>query len=108
MFLRRLLLLSLVLLCAFLAFGCATDGYDWKQSSRGSLPVEWWAAGYDAVQTYCYHDPGYISRACAIYSSVCLIVAEREEAETPKWLAEHERRHCLGWDHEAQTNVTWR
>lgn len=101
MILRRLI----TVLCALVLGACAVleeprfDGFEWTRSARGYLPVEWWAAGFDRVQTYCHHNAGWISNACAIYSSVCLIVAEREETETPKWLAAHERRHCDGWDH---------
>lgn len=100
--LRRFILV----LCVLASAGCAVmndprfDGFEWTRSKRAELPVEWWAAGFDRVQTYCYHRAGWISNACAIYSAAsCLIVAEREEAETPKWLADHERRHCAGWDH---------
>ena len=88
------------LLLALLLSGCASlgDGYEWTRSNRPSYPVQWYATGsVEGVHHLCRnsHD-----NACAIYGHWgCVIVAQMDEAHTPAWLVEHERRHCAGWDH---------
>ena len=90
-----------LLLVSLLLTSCATyDGYDWTRSGRPSLPVQWYVAGQEGVKARCHQYAGMTTNACAIYGAErCVIVAEVDEAHTPKWLADHERKHCAGWDH---------
>lgn len=90
-----------ILLACLLLTACATyDGYTWTRSSRAALPVQWYATTQEGVKSLCHQRPGFTTYACAVYGSqACVIVAEQDEAHTPKWLADHERKHCAGWDH---------
>lgn len=102
--LRRILLAAMVAVLG----GCVLLNDDrvagWYRSARPSLPVAWLAAGQGGVKSLCAQEPGMTIHACAIYSSdACLIVAERIESETPKWIVDHERRHSAGWNHDRLT-----
>ncbi len=102
MFTRRLLLLSLVAICAINLAGCATtDGYEWTRSTRPSLPYIWQVSTAAEVQVECKGRANFTVHACAsYYPKTCLIIAQTPEANTPRWIADHEIRHCEGWDHE--------
>ena len=88
-----------ILLACLLLTACATyDGYTWTRSTRPSLPVTWYATG--SVEGVHYLCGSHYDNACAKYGHWgCVIVAQMDEAHTPKWLADHERKHCAGWDH---------
>jgi hypothetical protein len=102
MILRRLLLLAFVALCASYLPGCATE--EWTRSDRPELKPVWIVVAQEMVQSVCRHNQGFVANACAIYGEDCLIVAEQDEAHSPRWLVEHERKHCKGFDHPDPVN----
>ena len=78
------------------------DGYEWYKTNREPLPVVWMPVGQEGVKAYCGPPPfkGYNIFACAIYErETCLIIAELPEDQTPRWIVEHERKHCAGFNH---------
>lgn len=87
MTLRRLLLLTLVAVCALNAFAVGTyyGGYTWVLSLRKPLVPEWHVVDAFEVQKKCKPERGW-SNACAMYderAGICHIYASQPEFETP-------------------------
>lgn len=107
MFLRRLLLVSLVLatllltgLAASWLAGCAAlDGNDWDQYPTHT-PLPAYIVRVDNVQAKCGTYPRFTALACAVRdykTGVCTIYVDRDP--TPQIIA-HELFHCGGFGHE--------
>jgi hypothetical protein len=102
--LRRLLLLSLVLICA-INLGCSiAEPYGWQVYPRWlSLPPVWKQVDqlpkgcvYRDLVTYARFKRDWIAGVCWIYS----LESEGEAREDTRV---HERKHCKGFDHLAPT-----
>ena len=81
--------------------GCASHQYDWKKTRPESVKP-WIYVHVIDPDLACR---GFGSQAgatvringCAVWKPVnCVIVLPENP---PKWLIEHEERHCEGWNH---------
>lgn len=92
---------------ALVVAGCASkpiteqggwqDGFTWFRMGPPAQRTEWKVVAN--LSPSCA--PGAL--ACAHYTrELCVIEARTPEAETPDWLAKHERAHCEGLDHKEQ------
>lgn len=94
---KRLLLSSLVAITG-LNVACANvDGWETKPS-HAPLPAEFVEASPQQVAAACRRPMGAVF-GCALRDyadDVCLIFAD---PHPPRWIADHERKHCLGYDH---------
>lgn len=88
----------------FLLSGCAAlngglDAYAWRPSPTWpALRPVWVVVGQEGLRARC----GSGKAACVkrdLEIRVCFIYAERSRIETPRWLVEHEWKHCEGYDH---------
>ena len=90
----------IVSICLLLS-GCATDQYQWKQTRPPSEKPWVYIYALD-TDTLCRGLGSKVSFAlkiqgCSIWKERgCVIVIPENP---PKWLIEHEEKHCEGWDH---------
>lgn len=103
-FRRRLLLLSLVSICAVamvasMLAGCATNDQGWEmQPSHAPLPAYFVDSTPAQIAQACHRATGTVA-GCAVRHydlNRCFIYIE---ANAPHWLATHELEHCAGFNH---------
>lgn len=91
-------------LALLLLTGCATNSEGWfEHPVHPGYPYTWVVVpNYTALQVTCDTKTGFVAAGCAKWNSKyahCVIYAEDTEANAPKWLREHELKHCRGFTH---------
>lgn len=98
---RLVFLIGVPLVLFFLLAGCASYEYDWKRTNSASVKP-WLYVTVADVDATCrsFGTPASTSRrinGCAQWKPVgCIIILPHN---SPKWIKEHEERHCEGWVH---------
>ena len=97
---RKLLLLALVAITAWLVMGCATNSDGWEsRPSSPPLPAVFMEIAADRVASVCGNYYGLTTHGCAVRqyaANVCLIY---HGPDAPLWLLAHEALHCAGMNH---------
>jgi hypothetical protein len=82
---------------AFFGLGVASD---WQATpAHKPLPAMHFVVPEGDLARVCGTHPGAVTYGCALRvpeAHVCLVYTANDP---PRWLMEHERKHCAGWDH---------
>ena len=84
--------LALILLLS----GCAAMDYDWKFTSAPIHPKQWRYVYLADARKVCQNYYPRAADACTVRGHECLMILP---INPPRWLVEHERKHCEGWNH---------
>ena len=93
----RLVLFVVILLSSCTHIFAKRDWeYTWTKSTRPSNKMELFVVNQDVVNQYCNQE--FHAFACAVMTeNSCKVYTSYKTL--PKFIIQHEEKHCDGWDH---------
>lgn len=85
----------IALFLATLVTACA----QWHKAAEPSKEIRWLVASQEVITSFDKCDKLGVLACTVRNGDRCLIFARQPEAETPRFIVEHERKHCDGYDH---------
>ena len=92
---------------AFVASGCESLVYnDWDAKPvLPPLPARYVQVSGAELARKCGSYPGGIVLGCADRNFVTRVCTIYTKSDPPKWLLDHERKHCAGYDHSRPRTI---